>query len=85
MNIVSRFLGGAASDAAANRRGMRGRMWVLLLLLLLEGLFCLLVGIVHDSMAATVSVVWGSKQQRWHTNSQLVQLDPFDTTNQQGA
>lgn len=55
MNIVSRFLGGAASDAAAGRRGMRGRMWVLLLLLLLEGVFCLLVGISHNSLGATVS------------------------------
>jgi len=33
---------------------MRGRMWVLLLLLLLEGVFCLLVGISHDSLGATV-------------------------------
>lgn len=54
MNIVSRFLGGAASDKAASTRGMRGRMWVMLILLLLHGLFCLLVGITHDSLGGTV-------------------------------
>lgn len=58
MNIVSRFLGGAASDGAAGRRGMRGRMWVLLLLLLLEGVFCLLVGISHDSLGATLATLF---------------------------
>lgn len=55
MNVFSRYLGGAASDRAAEARGMRGRMWVLLLLLLLEGVLCLLVGITHDSLAGTVS------------------------------
>lgn len=55
MNIVSRFMGGAASDKAASSRGMRGRMWVMLILLLLQGVMCLLVGISHDSLAGTVS------------------------------
>jgi NNP family nitrate/nitrite transporter-like MFS transporter len=55
MNVASRFLGGAASDMAARLRGMRGRLWVLQLLLLLEGVFCLLVGIVHNWLPATVS------------------------------
>jgi nitrate/nitrite transporter NarK len=54
MNIVSRFLGGAASDKAASSRGMRGRMWVMFILLLLQGVMCLLVGISHDSLGATV-------------------------------
>lgn len=54
MNIVSKFLGGAASDKAASSRGMRGRMWVMFILLLLQGVMCLLVGISHDSLAATV-------------------------------
>ncbi|WIA21146.1 hypothetical protein OEZ85_005456 [Tetradesmus obliquus] len=53
MNVVSRFLGGAASDLAAGLRGMRGRLWVLQVLLLLEGVFCLLVGVVHDYLLAT--------------------------------
>lgn len=56
MNVCSRFLGGAASDIAAAWRGMRGRLWVLQVLLLLEGLFCLLVGTAHHSLAATVSM-----------------------------
>lgn len=55
LNIVSRYLGGALSDSAASRRGMRGRTWVMFVLLLLNGLFCLLVGITHDSLAGTVS------------------------------
>jgi hypothetical protein len=56
LNVASRFLGGAASDLAARLRGMRGRLWVLQAVLLLEGVFCLLVGIVHDFLPATVSV-----------------------------
>jgi nitrate/nitrite transporter NarK len=32
-------------------------MWVLLVLLLLEGVFCLLVGITRDSLGATVSTL----------------------------
>lgn len=55
INVFSRYLGGAASDIAANFRGMRGRMWVLLILLLLQGVLCLLVGITHDSLGGTVS------------------------------
>jgi NNP family nitrate/nitrite transporter-like MFS transporter len=55
MNVSSRFLGGAASDVAAGLRGMRGRLWVLQVLLLLEGVFCLLVGVVHNFLPATVS------------------------------
>ncbi|KAF6255678.1 high-affinity nitrate transporter 2.1-like protein [Scenedesmus sp. NREL 46B-D3] len=57
MNVASRFLGGAASDMAAGLRGMRGRLWVLQLVLLLEGVFCLLVGVVHDSLPATVGIL----------------------------
>ncbi len=54
MNLGSRFLGGAASDLAARLKGMRGRLWVLQLVLSLEGMFCLLVGVTHNSLTATV-------------------------------
>lgn len=54
MNVGSRFLGGAASDFAGGLRGMRGRLWVLQVLLAFEGVFCLLVGISHESLPATV-------------------------------
>lgn len=64
MNVVSRFLGGAASDLAAGLRGMRGRLWVLQVLLLLEGVFCLLVGVVHDYLLATVGVTKTTKITR---------------------
>jgi hypothetical protein len=63
MNVASRFLGGAASDLAAGLRGMRGRLWVLQAVLLLEGVFCLLVGIVHDFLPATVSALVMRQQQ----------------------
>lgn len=60
MNVGSRFLGGAASDLSAHLRGMRGRLWVLQLLLLLEGVFCLLVGLAHDALAFTVRKTLGA-------------------------
>lgn len=65
MNVFSRYLGGAASDKAASSRGMRGRMWVLLILLLLQGVMCLLVGITHDSLGGTVSCT----AHHWHSCS----------------
>jgi hypothetical protein len=48
---------------------MRGRLWVLQMLLLLEGVFCLLVGIVHNWLPATVSrMLCGSSQVDWRQN-----------------
>eukprot|EP00879_Flechtneria_rotunda_P019127 GHRR01020082.1.p1 GENE.GHRR01020082.1~~GHRR01020082.1.p1 ORF type:complete len:366 (+),score=106.30 GHRR01020082.1:164-1261(+) len=58
MNICSRFLGGAASDVGARCKGMRGRLWVLQLLLSAEGVFCLLVGMSHSSLTATVGMLF---------------------------
>ncbi|KAF8054878.1 NRT2.2 [Scenedesmus sp. PABB004] len=58
MNLGSRFLGGRGSDAAARLHGMRGRLWVLQALLMVEGGACLLVGMSHESLAATLGMLF---------------------------
>jgi NNP family nitrate/nitrite transporter-like MFS transporter len=57
MNLFTRALGGLASDAAAARAGMRGRLWVLFGALLLGGVTCATVGLASASLAASISAL----------------------------
>ena len=53
MNIFARGLGGYCSDKANERIGMQGRIWVQLILLLLEGI-CILVFAVMNSLWSAI-------------------------------
>jgi len=53
MNIFARGLGGWLSDKANDKIGMKGRIWVQLLLLLAEGI-CILIFAVMDTLWAAI-------------------------------
>lgn len=53
MNIFARGLGGFCSDKASEKIGMKGRIWVQLILLLLEGI-CILIFAVMNSLWAAI-------------------------------
>lgn len=53
MNIFARGLGGYFSDRANEKIGMKGRIWVQLILLLLEGI-CILIFAVMESLWAAI-------------------------------
>jgi len=53
MNIFARGLGGFSSDKANDKIGMKGRIWVQLILLLLEGI-CIIIFALMDSLAAAI-------------------------------
>jgi len=53
MNIFARGLGGYCSDKANERIGMQGRIWVQLILLLLEGI-CILIFAVMNTLWSAI-------------------------------
>jgi len=46
MNLFARSTGGIMSDMANKKYGMRGRLWVMFIVQLIEGAFCLIMGVV---------------------------------------
>lgn len=54
MNLFARSLGGVASDWAANKYGMRGRLWSLWILQTAEGFICVVMGRAYESLPLTI-------------------------------
>ncbi|RLM48520.1 hypothetical protein C2845_PMPSC055898 [Panicum miliaceum] len=57
VNLVSRPVGGSLSDGLSRRFGMRGRLWGLWAIQTIEGVLCIVLGLVSGSFAASVSVM----------------------------
>lgn len=57
MNLFARSLGGYASDAAGKKYGMRGRLWILWLVQSLEGVMCIIMGLLYKSLAGTLIIM----------------------------
>ncbi len=57
MNLFTRACGGIGSDWCARNWGMRGRLWILYVVLAASGLFCLLMGLSSHSLSATITMM----------------------------
>lgn len=57
MNIFARSLGGFTSDTLAKPFGMRGRIWAYFLTQFIEGLLCILLGFLQDTLAGTIITI----------------------------
>jgi len=52
MNLFARSFGGIMSDSASKKYGMRGRLWVMFVVQVIEGAFCLVMGVVTRDYAS---------------------------------
>jgi len=63
MNIFARSWGGITSDAMNARYGMRGRIWAMWVTQVVEGFFCILMGLVTINMASPDDGLGNTKSQ----------------------
>lgn len=54
VNLFARSLGGILSDKLGKRFGMRGRLWALWILQTTEGVMCIIMGLLHNTLAGTL-------------------------------
>ena len=54
MDIFARPLGGISSDWLGRQFGMRGRLWLIFVLVALQGMLCIVLGLLPGGFAATV-------------------------------
>ncbi|PNH10816.1 High affinity nitrate transporter 2.5 [Tetrabaena socialis] len=57
MNLFTRATGGMISDIVAKYWGMRGRIWALWIIQTLGGLFCVIMGLVANSLTNTIIIM----------------------------
>lgn len=57
MNLFARSLGGIVSDWAGKIYGMRGRLWAFWILQSVEGVMCVVMGLLYKSLAGTLVVM----------------------------
>lgn len=57
MNIAARSVGGIMSDYTGKKYGMRGRLWTLWILQTVEGVMCVVMGLLSNSLAGTLVVM----------------------------
>eukprot|EP01025_Chloroclados_australasicus_P057104 TRINITY_DN7106_c1_g4_i1.p2 TRINITY_DN7106_c1_g4~~TRINITY_DN7106_c1_g4_i1.p2 ORF type:complete len:339 (-),score=23.95 TRINITY_DN7106_c1_g4_i1:586-1602(-) len=54
MNLFARSTGGILSDFFSRKFGMRGRLWVLYTVQTIQGIMCVLVGTMQNTLAGTM-------------------------------
>ncbi|GAX86367.1 hypothetical protein CEUSTIGMA_g13779.t1, partial [Chlamydomonas eustigma] len=57
MNLFSRASGGALSDLMATRFGIRGRLWVIFIIQLLSGAFCIAMSSLSLNLSGTIATM----------------------------
>ncbi|XP_062233108.1 high-affinity nitrate transporter 2.3-like [Phragmites australis] len=57
VNLFSRPFGGSLSDWLSSRYGMRGRLWGLWIIQTIEGVLCIVLGVVSSSYATSVAIM----------------------------
>lgn len=59
MNLFARTLGGFSSDLLAKPFGMRGRLWAYFITQFVEGILCIVLSTLHETLAGTLICIVG--------------------------